>query len=156
MAEGVPVPEQPLSGDMFAMDGSKSAAAAGPLQMTWNPLLAGVGEEGYSGGDYSLPSGAMDFSHDWAPIVTPAPTQRRSWESTRSGGTPTRPSTSGNSEASRVDALGHALQQGLGLGGSREGSLSGASSLSGSYGDMPVALAEQVGLAFLPEVFSAL
>ena len=78
------------------------------------PSAGRRGRGGLQWGDYSLPSGAMDFSHDWAPIVTPAPTQRRSWESTRSGGTPTRPSTSGNSEASRVDALGHALQQGLG------------------------------------------
>lgn len=102
--------------------------------MTWNPLAV------Y--GDCGLPSGALDFSHDWAPIVTPA--RRRSMEAAARSGSAAQqrpPSSSSGSEAERVNALGHALHHGLGFEGQGEGS-----QLSWSYSDVPVALAEQVQL----------
>jgi hypothetical protein len=129
------------------MDGEDSAVAEGALQMTWNPLA--------EYGDCGLPSGAMDFSHDWAPIVTPA--RRRSMEAGARSGTavqqqqrPPSSSSSAASEAERVEALGHALQRGLGFAGQAGQEEGGPGSpLSWSYSEVPVALAEQVRL-FMP------
>ena len=128
-AEGLPSPPP----DIFPMDGEDAAGHDDPMQMTWNPAHLGSA---------TLP---MDFSHDWAPIVTPA--QRRSLDEAaaaraRSGAAA---STSGSDvDAAAVVGLEGALRTGLTLRarGDEEGPRSPMS--SGSYGEMPVALAEQV------------
>ena len=137
-AEGLPSPPA----DIFAMDGEEAAAQLqdDPMQLTWHPAHLGAA---------ALP--VMDFSHDWAPIVTPA--QRRSLDEAaaaaraRSGAAA---GASGRDAAAEVAGLEGALRQGLWIsnndddhdGGGEEAPRSPMS--SGSYGDMPVALAEQV------------